>query len=150
MKAQGHGDVSAMEIGRGTQKIGFRCFLLALFAMASLGVSGCGPPKDQKGNLPDDVVRNFLELVEADNYEAARKLWYGPVMLGSVQRTFEDYCARYKKIRFMSYTISKARKGKGDFWMVRVDFDERGKQKHQFFGLKIVDGEWRMPRGYRW
>ena len=55
---------------------------MALFSVACLAVSGCGhvvhnPPKDENGNLPDDVVRNFIELVKADNYEAARKLWYG-------------------------------------------------------------------------
>jgi len=90
-----HGNVSAVETSRRTQPIGSRCFLLALFGMANLGVSGCGlnPPKDTKGNLPDDAVRNFIKLVEADNYKAARKLWYGPAKLGSVQLKFEDFCA---------------------------------------------------------
>ena len=80
-------------------------------------------------------------MAEADNYKAARKLWYGPAKLGSVQLKFEDFCARYKKIGLKDCKISKASKGKAGFWTVRVDFEEGGKKKYVCFGLKIVDGE---------
>ena len=152
MKAQRHGNVSAMETCRRGQKIGSRCFFLVVIAMANLGLFGCGgnPPKDKNGNLPDDVVRNFIELCEAEKYEAARKLWYGPAMLpASVQRKFEDFCARYKRIGLKNCKILKAHKDKG-VWRVHIHFEEEGKKKSVFFDLEIVDGEWRMERGYMW
>ncbi|TWU06882.1 hypothetical protein CA54_52840 [Symmachiella macrocystis] len=153
MKAQTHGNVSAVETCRRSGKIVFRIVLLTLFAIAGLGyyVYYLCPPKDQNGNVPGDSVRKFLEFAEAENYESARELWYGPAKLDvTVQTEFEDYCARYKKIGLKKFKISWARRGKAGFWMVRIDFEEGGEKIHQFFALKIVDGEWRLSRGYRW
>ena len=141
-----------METSPRTRQISIRCFLLALFSLACLAVSGCGhnPPMDKNGSLPDDAVRNFIELVKADDYEAARKLWYGESMVITGPEKFEDFCSRYKKIDLNNCNISKARKGKSGFSMVYVDWEENGKKKSAFFGLKIVDDEWRMERGYYW
>jgi len=151
MRTPTHGNVSVMETSPRTQQISTRRFLLVLFSVVCLAVSGCYyPPRDNNGNLPDDVVGNFIELVKADNYEAARKLWYGDSKRISGPVKFEDFCARYKKIDLNNCKISKAQRGKSGFSMVDVDWEESGKEKHSHLGLKIVGGEWRMQRGDRW
>lgn len=141
-----------METGPRTQQIGSRCFLLALFSVACLAATGCGhnPSKDKNGKLPDDAVRNFIELVKADDYEAARKLWYGESKQIAGFGQFEVFCARYKQMDPNNCKISRAKKGKAGFSMVRIDWEENGTEKHVFFGLKIIDGEWKMKRGYMW
>jgi len=126
-----------------------------LSSLACLAVSSCSyvlhnPPKDKKGNLPDDVVRSFIELVKADDYEAARKSWYGDSKRISGPVKFEEYCAPYKRIDLNNCEISKAQRGKSGFSIVHVDWEESGKKKHYLFGLKIVGGEWRMERGHDW
>ncbi|TWU07223.1 hypothetical protein CA54_56280 [Symmachiella macrocystis] len=163
MTAQNHGNTSAAESNQTPRRDVSRYLLpaslavfglVALSAIVSWGVYEYFPffplPEDQKGNLSDDSVRKFLELVEADNYDAARKLFYGPSKRIGEPRTFEEFCAGYKRIDPPKCKISMARKGKSGFWTVRVDFEEEANQTYVFFGLKIVDGEWRMERGYSW
>lgn len=145
----------------GLNRLGF--WLPGLFLIMGLGVSGCAhrPPADANGNLPDDVVRNFLTLVQAEDYQAARGLWYGESKLVfqpsnpkgkkvDLRTKFKDFCAQYRQIDLENVRISKARRGKSGFSMVDVDWQEGGEQKHDQFGLKIIDGEWKIERGYYW
>jgi hypothetical protein len=143
-------------------------WLPRLFLIMGLGVLGCahrpptyGPTVDNNGKQPDDVVRNFLKLVQAEDYEAARRLWYGESMLVfepsdpgnkkiDLRTKFKDFCAYYTHIDLENAKISKAYRGKSGFSMVEVDWQEGGMKKHDQFGLKIVDGEWKMERGYYW
>lgn len=113
---------------------------------------GCSynPPKDKNGSLPDDVVEKFIEYAQEENYISAGKLWYGASKLTATQEKFEDFCSRYKNIDLKKCRISKARSGKSGFSMVDVDWEENGQKKHIHFGLKIIDGEWKMERGYYW
>lgn len=151
MKAQRHGNVFAMEISRGTRKPdNWRC-VLAFVVVAGLGIAGCGfPPKDNNGDVPSDVVRQFIELCEAEDYESARKLWFGPSERVPPM-TFESFCERYKKIGSGIYQVSRAVESKvADLWSVRVDFEEDGQKRHVFFYIKVIDGQWKLRRGRKW
>ena len=167
MKAQSHGNVSAMATFHGTRQIGtsrFYCCLMTVFLVAGLGVSGCGllsPPKDTNGNLPDDVVRNFIELVQSKEYPSAEQLWYGESKRVyelsdpkgakmDLRIKFEDFCAKFMPIDLATASISKAQRGKSGFSIVNIDWEEGGAKKHFEFGLKIVEGEWKMERAYDW
>ncbi len=151
MKAQEHGNVSAKETNRRTPQINSRCVLFSLLSLLSIAVIGCYyPPKDNNKNLPQDAVRNFIKLVKAEDYEAARNLWYGASKLIATQEKFEDFCSRYKNIDLDKCQISKAGRGKSGFSIVDVDWEENGQKKHTNFGLKIIDGKWKMERGYYW
>jgi hypothetical protein len=155
-----------MATSQGSRQIGtnrlYWCSLVVFF-VANTGISGCAysPPKDTNGNLPDDVVRKFVELVQARDYQSAERLWYGESKLVfkpsspkegiiDLRIKFEDFCARYLHIDLASASISKPEKGKSGFSMVNVDWKEDGAKKHDSFGLKIIQGEWKMQRGYRW
>ena len=134
------------------KQTGSRRFQQALLCAGCLVVSGCGynPPKDNNGNLPDDVVRNFIELAKADDYETARKLWYGEIEQVARIVQFDVFCERYKRMDLDNCRISKAKKGKAGFSIVRIDWQENGTPTHVFFGLKTIDGEWKIHRGYNW
>ena len=41
-------------------------------------------------------------------------------------------------------------KGKGGFWIVGVKWMENGENKFIQFGLKDIDGSWKIERGYYW
>ncbi len=97
-------------------------------------------PMDKHGNRPDDVVRNFIELCEAEDHAAAAKLYCGPS--GRATPTIQDFCERYKKIGLKNCEISSASRGKAGYWTVQIDFEEDGEKRHYFFYFKIVDGEW--------
>jgi hypothetical protein len=138
-------------------------WLPRLFLIMGLGVVDCAhrPPLDKNGNQPDDVVRNFLKLVQAAEYESAQRLWYGESKrVGDpsdprdpkidLRMNFEDFCAQYRHIDLGSAKISKAYRGKSGFSMITVDWQEDGMKKHDQFGLKIIEGEWKMERGYYW
>ena len=166
MKAHARGNAFAMATFHGGQKIGtrrFYCCLLAVCCGVGLAVSGCGhhPPRDTNGNLPDDVARNFVEFVQAEDYRSAERLWYGESYridrlddpkgaISDLRIDFEDFCAKFLPIDLATASISKARRGKSGFSIVNVDWEEDGTKKHAHFGLKIVDGEWKMERGYHW
>ncbi|QDU45539.1 hypothetical protein Mal52_40330 [Symmachiella dynata] len=152
MHEQAHGNIYEADAPT-NQKSVFLFIPLGLFVLVGFSVyvyDNFCPPEDQKGNLPNDSVRKFLELVAADNYDAARKLFYGPSNRIGAPRTFEEFCVGYKRIDPQKCKISRAHKGKSGFWTVRVDFEEEAEKTYVFFGLKIVDGEWRMERGYSW
>lgn len=154
MKAQPRGNASVAEARPTTRPIGTRrCPLMTLFSALCLGVLfGClyNPPGDRNGRLPDHAVRKFLELVKADDYDGARNMWYGPSMRKSGQEKFEEFCEYFNKIDLGTCKISKAFRGKSGFSIVNVDWEEDGGKKHYDFGLKIIDGEWKMERGYDW
>ncbi|NQU20591.1 MAG: hypothetical protein HQ567_04860 [Candidatus Nealsonbacteria bacterium] len=157
MTTQRNGSVSAMETRPRIRKIGTGCFFLALLTVGYLAFLryGYDPPKDNNGDLPDDAVRNFIELVKADDYEAAKELWFGQskrVSGGPIEFPieFEEFCARFKHIDLNNCVISKAHRGKSGFSMVYIDWEESGEKKHYSFGLKIFGGDWRMERGYDW
>ena len=141
MKAQRHSSVSVTETSRSFRQISTRRLLLAFAFTGCVAVCGCHtPPKDENGNCPSHVVREFIELVQAEDYKAARDLWYGPSKRITGPMRFEKFCARYKNIDLSNCTISEARRGKAGFWMVDVDWRESGQNKHDHFGLKIVHG----------
>jgi hypothetical protein len=156
----------AAETFRRIQRTGISrrfCFLLATFCALVMSSSGCErtSPKDTKGKFPEDSVRKFIELVQAKDYEAAERLWYGESQLVfqpsdtkeraiDLRDKFEDFCAYFMQIDLATASISKARKGKSGFWMVSIDWTEGGEKRHYSFGLKIVEGEWKMERGYSW
>ena len=57
-------------------------WLACLFLLAvCLGATGCADvhaaPADNNGNQPDDAVRNFFKLVQADDYKSVEQLWFG-------------------------------------------------------------------------
>lgn len=163
MKAQQHGNVCVTETGPRTQPISTSCCLLTLSSVFCLAIFfGClhNPPADKNGKLPDDAVRRFIELVRASDYDGARKLWYGPSKLVfqpsdpqektiDLTTKFEDFCKDFKKIDLKTCRTTVPR-GKSGFSMVEIDWEESGEKKHYLFGLKIVDGEWKMERGYYW
>jgi hypothetical protein len=117
-----------------------------------MSFSGCErtAPKDTKGKFPEDSVRKFVELVQAKDYPSAERLWYGPSQRMEFTIKFEDYCANFMNVDLNTASISKARKGKSGFWMVNIDWTEGDEKKHNSFGLKVIDGEWKMERGYKW
>jgi hypothetical protein len=127
-------------------------FLLAALCVCGIGSSGCSrtAPKDTKDKFPEDSVRKYVELVQAKDYPAAERLWYGPSQRIDAPIKFEDFSAYFMHIDLATASISKARKGKSGFWMVNLDWTEGGKKKHYSFGLKIVDGEWKIERGHSW
>ena len=151
MKALGARSVFATETSRGTLRTSYSLALFGVLLLGTLSAGGCyHPPRDKHGNLPDDAVRNFIEAVKARDYGRARSIWYGASMRISGVIKFEDFCSEYKNIDLDRCRISKAQRGKAGFAMINIDWDENGEQMHDEFGLKIVDGEWKMERGYYW
>ncbi|MHB1034149.1 MAG: hypothetical protein ACYC35_04870 [Pirellulales bacterium] len=138
-------------------------WLPQVLLIACLSMSGCAQrsPKDKNGDLPDDVVRKFVTLAQAEDYRGAQRLWYGESMLVfkpsdpqdekvDLRMAFRAFCEQYRRIDLDSAAISKAYRGKSGFFMVDVDWREGGAKKHDQFGIKIVNGEWKMERGYYW
>ena len=164
MTAQNHGNTSAAEPNQ-TPRRDVSTYLLpaslAVFGLVALSAIVCwgvyeyfpypfSPRVDEKGNRPDDTIRNFLEFVEAENNEAARQQWCGPLEKNELPRPFEAFCTRYKKIGLKNFKLSWANKSKSGDWTVRVDFEEGGEQKHHFFYFMLDDGEWRIKRDQHW
>jgi hypothetical protein len=155
MKVLSHGNAYAAATFRGIPRIGTKCrvsFHLISLCVLVMSFSGCErtAPKDTKGKFPEDSVRKFVELVQAKDYPSAERLWYGPSQRMEFTIKFEDYCANFMNVDLNTASISKARKGKSGFWMVNIDWTEGDEKKHNSFGLKVIDGEWKMERGYKW
>ena len=150
MKAPRHSSGSVRETNPDSQQISTRLLLLVVAFTGLVAISGCNtPPKDENGNLPNDVVRDFIGLVQADDYEAARDLWYGSSKRLTGPMRFENFCERFEGVDLDNCKTQTA-PGKGDSWMVTIHWKENGDKKQYLLGLKIVDGEWKMPRGYQW
>lgn len=122
---------------------------LMIFLLAFMGCAYT-PPKDTKGNKPEDAVRNFIKLIQSDKYQDAKKLWYGKSERISGEIPFEDFCSYFKNIDLSKCKTSPPTKGKAGFTMINIEWVENGQQKHYSFGLKIIQKEWKMSRGHDW
>lgn len=130
-----------------------RVLLVGFGFSAGCVFSGCHlyhPEPDKNGNLPSDVVREFLDSAKRGDYEAAQQLWYGDTKRASGPIKFSDFCSQYKSIDFRTLSISRAYRGKAGFSMVDIDWPANGKMDHDVFGLELIDGEWKLHRGIRW
>jgi len=145
-----------------------RTKLILLSFLIFIFFTGCGkksqeeynPPRDNNGTLPQDTVRNFIQLVIKKDFDNARKLWYGEssriskLSDGSVHDAtipFEEFCSYYKNITNISkLKISEPYEGKSGFSMVYIEWLENEQRKAHTFGLKIINGEWKMERGSYW
>ena len=152
MKPVRHGNVSAMETSQRIVQTSSRCVMWFISIVACISASSCtcNPPVDRNGKLPSDIVREFVEDVEAKNYEAAKNLWYGNSKRITGPADFEKFCLRYSTIDLNNCNISRAMRGKSGFYMVHIDWEHGIEMQHSSLGLKIVDGEWRIERGYYW
>jgi hypothetical protein len=111
--------------------------------MLMLAVSGCRP-KDNDGNRPEDVVRMFVEAVQAGDFEKATTYWRnGDVknIEANSHMSFKDFCLHFFECD--SFAVSFMRKDKKS-QVVAFRGQQNGREKTFGLFLKRIDGKWRM------
>lgn len=115
--------------------------------------------RDSNNNLPADSVHQFIAWTQQNELDKAKELWYGRSKLisklddGTIHDgtiPFEEFCKNFRNINLNECKITKASKGKSGFFMIYIYWHENGQKKQYSFGLKLVEGIWKMERGYSW
>lgn len=104
---------------------------------------------DSKGRKPDDVLRLFIEAVNSTNYAQAETFWDGACLRISKPIPFPVYCEGYAGLK--TYSITKPTRGKADCYNMYLNgTNENGEVVRGLFGVDLINGEWKLWRGYAW
>jgi hypothetical protein len=109
------------------------------------------PPlaKDLDGNMPDDVVRHFIEAARSNDYARAQSYWFGNSTRVTGEMPFPEYCKRYQQLN--TYTVDAPVRGKPGVyfvWLHGVTTNGVAIDGREF--LRNVNGYWRISRGSNW
>lgn len=103
--------------------------------------------RDINGNVPQDIAKKFVEYAEADNYEAAAKL-FTPEGFKKIEKEashkagFKGFCNDFKKND--KHRFSSATRDKGDYFWLTYLAKYNSETVHYPFYFMMVDGVWKM------
>ena len=99
---------------------------------------------------PRDVVHSFLECVDRQDYEEAEEFFFKDSRVLETGMTFSEFAERFDTVDLSTVSISREFEGKGGFTMVYIVWSDDEGERHWDFGFKLIDGSWRIARGYAW
>jgi len=105
--------------------------------------------RDTNGNVPQDIAKKFIEYAEADNYEAAARL-FEPEAVKELEKNtsygdgFKGYCNHFKKND--EHRFSSATRGKGEYFWLSYRAKYNSRTVGSSFYFIMIDGVWKMTR----
>ena len=118
-----------------------------------LGCMGGGNSVDADGRAAKGTVAAFLANVSSNDYASARALWFGAPAWKydtnvSDEVKFARFCERYTNV---VNVLLKEGHGKAGWTIVDLSSHSSGGERvDMIFGLKLVDGSWRISRDNCW
>jgi hypothetical protein len=109
------------------------------------------PPlaKDLNGDMPDDVVRHFIEAARSNDYARAQSYWFGKSTRISGEIPFQEFCKEYQQLN--TYTVDAPVRGKpGVYFVLLHGVTTNGAAIKNCEWLRNFNGHWRISRGVKW
>ena len=109
------------------------------------------PPmaKDPDGDMPDDVVRHFIEAAKSNDYARAQSYWSGKSSRISGEIPFQEFCKEYQQLK--TYTVDAPVRAKpGIYFVLLHGVTTNGVAIDGREFLRNVNGYWRISRGSNW